>query len=132
MCIRDSASPEACAPPRNTSVRTSCGSSVVQLSRFIVSSGRPPHRVHIRERIRRGNSTPFVRIVHDGRDEVAGKGQRTSVTNHIYGCISGCVQTDLQRRFRLGTGKSTATLDSRQDLGQQRLREFTGTAATAG
>ena len=65
---------------------------------FSASSGRAAHRVHVAERVRRGDRAVLVGVVDDGREEVGGDDQRPLGVQPVDGSVIGRAETNQQIR----------------------------------
>ncbi len=84
------------------------------------------HRIHIRERVGRGDAAEVVGIIDDGREEIGGSDDRLLVVQPVYGSVVARFdphQQILRQPADRGLG---------EDLGEYSRRDLAAAAAPVG
>ena len=109
--IRQPASAATAAPPSSTRASSSKRQPLARPRDEVQrEERRAAHRVHVGERVRRGDAAPVVRVVDDRREEVGGDDDGEIVAEAVDGRVVGGVEADEQvgvgRRRRRARGRA--------------------------
>jgi hypothetical protein len=101
------------------------GTEPLQRERDEVQRGQRPsaHRVHVRQRVGRGDPAEVVRVIDDRREEVDGLDERQIRAHGEHGRVVGAGRADQQPRI----GRRLQLAHDRQQVGGGQLATAAGT-----